>query len=95
MIPPTDKRDSGLVNVYTELFGGWRNQPIRVLEIGIFRGGSIWFWSDLFKHPETLIVGIDIRIPQTDFPANSRIHICDQNDPVALQKSLRNMARLT
>ncbi len=84
--PPTDKFSTGLANAYTKLFGDWRPKPIRVLEIGIWKGGSLWFWSELFPHPESLIVGVDIRIPPGPFPANPKIYACNQNDVCGLQQ---------
>ena len=83
MHPPTDKHATGLARVYAQLFGNWRDKPVRVLEIGIFQGGSLWYWAELFPHPETLIIGIDLQIPPVAFPANVRVHACDQKDPAA------------
>lgn len=86
MLPPTDKNSSGLAQVYAHLFKNWRNKPVRVLEIGILQGGSMWYWAELFPHPETLIVGIDLQIPPIALPQNVRVHVCDQNDPASLQE---------
>jgi cephalosporin hydroxylase len=86
MPPPTDKHATGLATVYAQLFGAWRDRPVRVLEIGIFQGGSLWFWAELFPHPETLIVGLDVQIPPVAFPANVRLHVCDQNDATAVRE---------
>ncbi len=86
MRPPTDKHATGLAKVYAQLFSGCRDKPMRVLEIGIFQGGSMWYWAELFPHPESLIVGIDLQIPQVAFPRNVKVHVCDQNDPAALQE---------
>jgi cephalosporin hydroxylase len=86
MLPPTDKNTTGLTRVYAQLFRDWREKPVRVLEIGIFQGGSMWYWAEIFPHPETLIVGIDLQIPQIAFPKNVRVHACDQNDPEALRR---------
>jgi hypothetical protein len=86
MTPATDKTTTGLARVYAQLFSNWRESPVRVLEIGIFQGGSMWYWAELFPHPETLIVGIDLQVPQIAFPTNVRVHVCDQNDPAALRE---------
>jgi hypothetical protein len=45
--------------IYSELFEPLRERPIRMLEIGVFRGGSLRMWKDWF-HPDSTIVGIDI-----------------------------------
>jgi len=46
-------------DIYTRHFDPYRSKPIKMLEIGVFRGGSLRLWKKYF-HPESLIVGIDI-----------------------------------
>jgi cephalosporin hydroxylase len=46
-------------DIYTRHFERFRDRPIRMLEIGVFRGGSLRMWKDFF-HPDSTIVGIDI-----------------------------------
>ena len=46
-------------DIYTKHFGPYRDRPIKMLEIGVFRGGSLRMWKDYF-HPDSTIVGIDI-----------------------------------
>ena len=46
-------------DIYTRHFEQYRNRPIRMLEIGVFRGGSLRMWKQYF-HPDSTIVGIDI-----------------------------------
>jgi len=46
-------------DIYEQHFGGYRGRPIRMLEIGVFRGGSLRMWKEYF-HPDSVIVGIDI-----------------------------------
>jgi hypothetical protein len=89
MPPPTDKYTTGLAAIYTELFRGWRERPVRVLEIGIFEGGSMWFWRELFPHPESVIVGVDQQLPQVAFPGNVKLFACDQNDSAGLKEIAR------
>ena len=45
--------------IYSGLFESLRERPIRMLEIGVFRGGSLRMWKDWF-HQDSVIVGIDI-----------------------------------
>jgi hypothetical protein len=45
--------------IYAKHFDSYRNRPIRMLEIGVFRGGSLRMWKQYF-HPESIIVGVDI-----------------------------------
>jgi cephalosporin hydroxylase len=46
-------------DIYTKHFEAYRQRPIRMLEIGVFRGGSLRMWKEYF-HPDSVIVGIDI-----------------------------------
>ena len=46
-------------DIYTRHFGAYREKPVRMLEIGVFRGGSLRMWKEFF-HPDSTIVGIDI-----------------------------------
>ncbi|MDX1403600.1 MAG: class I SAM-dependent methyltransferase [Woeseiaceae bacterium] len=46
-------------DIYTRYFERFRERPITMLEIGVFRGGSLHMWKQYF-HPESTIVGVDI-----------------------------------
>jgi hypothetical protein len=46
-------------DIYSRHFERFRDRPIRMLEIGVFRGGSLRMWKEYF-HPDSTIVGIDI-----------------------------------
>ena len=46
-------------DIYERHFGRFRDRPIKMLEIGVFRGGSLRMWKQYF-HPDSTIVGIDI-----------------------------------
>ena len=46
-------------DIYTRHFERYRDRPISMLEIGVFRGGSLRMWKKYF-HPDSTIVGIDI-----------------------------------
>ena len=45
--------------IYERHFERYRDRPIAMLEIGVFRGGSLRMWKQYF-HPDSTIVGIDI-----------------------------------
>ena len=45
--------------VYESTLSSFRSRPIRMLEIGVARGGSLQMWRR-YLHPESVIVGIDI-----------------------------------
>ena len=53
----TDK-DEGYLSRYEALFGGLRDQPVRLLELGVLRAGSLLLWRDYF--PKGTIVGLDV-----------------------------------
>ena len=46
-------------DIYAKHFEQYRDRPIRMLEIGVFRGGSLRMWKNYF-HSDSTIVGIDI-----------------------------------
>ena len=46
-------------DIYIRHFEQYRGRPIRMLEIGVFRGGSLRMWKNYF-HADSTIVGIDI-----------------------------------
>jgi len=72
--------------IYEKHFNQYRNRPIRMLEIGVFRGGSLRMWKQYF-HPESVIVGIDIdKSCQAHERADENVHvrIGSQADPAFL-----------
>ena len=46
-------------DIYERHFSRFRDRPIKMLEIGVFRGGSLRMWKQYF-HPDSTIVGIDV-----------------------------------
>ena len=61
---------------YEAVFGGRRNTPMRILEIGVFEGASLRLWKSYFQHPQTSLVGVDIQPTCAKFDAPSdRIHV--------------------
>src|SRR5271165_1955557 len=65
---------------YELIFGGLRNEPLQLLEIGISRGASLRMWTKFFTR--ALIIGVDIDEGCRAF-ANDRIkvEIGSQADP--------------
>jgi len=75
-------------DIYTRYFERYRNRPIKMLEIGVFRGGSLRMWKEYF-HPDSTIVGIDVdKSCQAHEIAerNVFVRIGSQGDPVFLAK---------
>lgn len=82
----TDKVQNGFVNTYRSLFQDLLDRPVRLLEIGIFKGGSLLLWDLLFQNPKTRIIGIDLALPDIELPERVSMHLCDQNDSKGLKK---------
>jgi demethylmacrocin O-methyltransferase len=82
----TDKIRNGLLDVYKNVFGNIRNKKISLLEIGVAKGGSVKFWADYFKHPESTIIGLDIALPNIFFPKKVIVYQCDQNNSEHLKE---------
>jgi hypothetical protein len=73
--------------VYETALSPFRTRPIRMLEIGVGRGGSMQMWRS-YLHPESVIVGIDIypKASQFDNPAQQiHVRIGAQQDTTFLQ----------
>lgn len=71
--------------IYERHLAPFRNRTITVLEIGVFKGGSLQMWQR-FLGPMATIVGIDIN-PECKQHEEPGIHvrIGDQSDPRFLQ----------
>jgi hypothetical protein len=74
--------------VYDAVFARYRDRrPVRMLEIGVDRGGSLLLWRKYFRQ-DAVIVGIDClpQCAQFDDPSNNIfVRIGDQRDTVFLQ----------
>ena len=46
--------------LYEPHFAPWRDQPVRMLEIGVKEGASLKMWDDYFTHPDAKVFGADI-----------------------------------
>src|SRR4051812_4557707 len=67
-------------DIYHRHFAQYRNQPVTIVEFGVFQGGSLQMWKDYFG-PKARIVGVDIN-PKCAELAESQIeiYIGDQDD---------------
>ena len=80
----TDKSQD-YIDRYVREFGHLFDQPVKLLELGVQRGGSMYLWRDLF--PRGTIVGLDLNVvPISD--DSGRIHVYQgyQQDPVILDE---------
>ena len=72
-------------DVYTRELGEFRDRPVRFLEIGIFKGGSIPMWQGFFA-PGSHLVFADIDPACRDFALpGTHVEIGDQADPDFLE----------
>ncbi|SSC24651.1 S-adenosyl-L-methionine-dependent methyltransferase, partial [Klenkia terrae] len=71
--------------IYTEHFSRFRGRPVRILEIGVYRGGSLDMWRWFFG-PDAILVGADIdeRAREVSAP-DHLVEIGDQTDPEFLR----------
>lgn len=72
----TDKISNNYLERYDPILEPWVDKKIKLLEIGVQKGGSLLLWRDYF-HLGT-IAGIDIRIPKND-ALGERIHVFKGN----------------
>ena len=68
----TDKIDHHYLEVYDPVLAPWNNKELTLLEVGIYRGGSLKLWRDYF--PRGTIVGVDLKLPERFVPGE-RIQI--------------------
>ncbi len=73
---------------YERLFAPMRKTPLRLLELGVKFGASMFLWSDYF--PNASIVGLDIADRPARFPPDKRVHFVQgsQDDPAALDRCM-------
>lgn len=82
----TDKASHG--HGYCDIYEQWLTgfNPRIVLEIGVFKGGSLRMWRDFF--PEASIVGIDIDPSRLFSEDRINTFLCNQHEPLELDKLL-------
>ena len=98
------KTDKGAQNVvknspkaytkyYTEYFEAAKNEPLNLLEIGVYSGASLRMWKEYF--PKANIYGIDIRPAcKTKGGERIRIFIGDQGDKAFCRKVAKKIGPL-
>jgi len=68
----TDKITNRYLERYDSILQPWVDKKITLLEIGIYRGGSLLLWRDYFS--QGTIVGVDVALPK-DFAPPDRIRV--------------------
>jgi predicted O-methyltransferase YrrM len=81
----TDKGTT-YTQVYHRLLGHVREQRMRMLEIGLYNGGSLRMWRDYL--PNAVLHGIDVdarTLAYQDEVPNSQVRLVDQGSTAALE----------
>jgi len=74
--------------IYERHFAHYRGRPVRVLEYGVWQGGSLQMWRSYFG-PQAEVVGVDVRPECARFAEQGiDVVIGDQADP-ATHRGLR------
>lgn len=81
-------------DVYERHFERFRNQPVTLLEIGVFEGGSLPMWRD-YLGPQAKIIGLDIN-PACKAHEGPGIEVVigSQDDPNVLKAILDRHPRI-
>lgn len=82
----TDKVESNTyIANFERHFGPLRHGPVKMLELGVFRGGSMHTWHEYFA--QGLIVGLDMRPnPIANMPDRMRFYQGSQDDTQLLDR---------
>jgi hypothetical protein len=76
---------------YEDLFADLRNTEIKLLELGVYRGGSLRMWRDFFQRG--VIVGLDMHdVPVDDPTGRIRTYQGVQQDTALLDRIARELA---
>jgi len=86
----TDK-SPGYLREYERAFSNMVDKEVRLLELGVYKGGSLLMWRDYF--PKGVIIGLDRKIAEINDPTG-RIHTYQgsQQDTALLTKIVREEA---
>lgn len=77
--------------IYDRYLAPWRGRPVRMLEIGVSRGGSMKLWRK-FLGPDAVLFGIDIDPECARFDGqDSQVRIGSQADPAFLREVIAEM----
>ncbi len=67
-------------DIYHRHFARFRSRPIRFLEIGVYKGGSLDMWRHYF-HADSVIVGVDTKSDCAQFDGGQiKVRIGNQKD---------------
>lgn len=79
------------IPLYDRYFSPWRSRPLRFLEIGVSKGGSLNMWRKFFG-PEAVLFGIDINPACAAYDGIAgQVRIGPQADPDFLNRVVAEM----
>ena len=79
------------IPVYDRYFSKWRGKPVRFLEIGVSKGGSLSMWRKYFGD-QAIIFGVDIDEDCAQYDGiDGSVRIGSQDDPAFLQRVVEEM----
>jgi len=79
------------LEIYERHFAPYRNTPVKMLEIGVFKGGSLEMWREYFGESAT-IFGIDVNPDCAGYAtAPNQVRIGSQDDPQFLERVVQEM----
>ena len=77
--------------IYDRYFQHWRSKPVRFLELGVFKGGSLTMWRRYFG-VDAVIFGIDIDENCREYDGiDGQVRIGSQDDPDFLRSVVEEM----
>lgn len=80
----SDKGKLGYGPVYDEYFFPIKDKPIKLLELGVWSGGSLRAWQEYF--PSAQIIGVDEVCHPTDLPERITLETGKQEDTIFLDR---------
>jgi cephalosporin hydroxylase len=79
------------LGLYDAYLAPFRSTPVRILEIGVNRGGSLQLWREYFG-PKALIYGVDVNPECADLAdPPTQVRIGSQADPAFLRSVIAEM----
>lgn len=80
--------------IYDRYLAPWKGKPVRMLEIGVSKGGSLRLWRRLLG-PDAMLFGIDIDPACAQFDGQAaKVRIGSQDDPGFLRRVVDEMGGL-
>lgn len=88
----TDKIESGLLKEYETFFKEIKDEKLKILEVGTYKGGSLLWAKDYFSNSK--IFGIDIVLPKIGEQKRIQCLKGDQNDKERLESIAKKIGGL-